>query len=83
VFNLFHDYFFKRLTNISIFNLSKFHSHLPGNKKILSKENRLQRSERKRRKKVETIINKRPVRKFNYKTPNEVHLLKESVGLIA
>jgi IS30 family transposase len=34
-------------------------------------------------KKVEKIINNRPVRKFNYKTPNEVHLLKEGVALIA
>ncbi len=34
-------------------------------------------------KKVERIINNRPVRKFNYKTPNEVHLLKTSVALIA
>ncbi len=34
-------------------------------------------------KKVETMINNRPVRKFNYKTPNEVHLLKSSVALIA
>jgi len=29
VFNLFHDYFFKRLTNISIFNLLKNYGHLP------------------------------------------------------
>ena len=34
-------------------------------------------------KKVERMINNRPVRKFNYKTPNEVHLLKTSVALIA
>jgi len=34
-------------------------------------------------KKVETMINNRPVRKFNYKTPNEVHLLKARVALIA
>ena len=34
-------------------------------------------------KKVETMINNRPVRKFNYKTPNEVHLLKAKVALIA
>ncbi len=34
-------------------------------------------------KKVERMINNRPVRKFNYKTPNEVHLLKASVALIA
>ncbi len=34
-------------------------------------------------KKVETMINNRPVRKFDYKTPNEVHLLKASVALIA
>ncbi len=34
-------------------------------------------------KKVERIINNRPVRKFDYKTPNEVHLLKASVALIA
>ena len=34
-------------------------------------------------KKVEKIINNRPVRKFNYKTPNEVHLLKQRVALIA
>jgi len=34
-------------------------------------------------KEVETMINNRPVRKFNYKTPNEVHLLKQSVALIA
>jgi IS30 family transposase len=34
-------------------------------------------------KKVETIINNRPVRKFDYKTPNEVHLLKTKVALIA
>ena len=34
-------------------------------------------------KKVETIINNRPVRKFDYKTPNEVHLLKAKVALIA
>ena len=29
------------------------------------------------------MINKRPVRKFNYKMPNEVHLLKAKVALIA
>ena len=34
-------------------------------------------------KKVETMINDRPVRKFNYKTPNQVHLLKVKVALIA
>lgn len=34
-------------------------------------------------KKVEKMINNRPVRKFDYKTPNEVHLLKSSVALIA
>ena len=34
-------------------------------------------------KKVETMINNRPVRKFDYKTPNEVHLLKTKVALIA
>ena len=34
-------------------------------------------------KKVETMINNRPVRKFKYKTPNEVYLLKQSVALIA
>jgi len=34
-------------------------------------------------KKVEKIINNRPVRKFDYQTPNEVHLLKESVALIS
>jgi IS30 family transposase len=34
-------------------------------------------------KKVETMINNRPVRKFDYKTPNEVHLLKANVALIA
>lgn len=34
-------------------------------------------------KKVEKMINNRPVRKFDYKTPNEVHLLKQSVALIA
>ena len=34
-------------------------------------------------KKVETMINNRPVRKFKYKTPNEVHLLKQRVALIA
>lgn len=34
-------------------------------------------------KKVETMINNRPVRKFNYKTPNEVYLLKAKVALIA
>jgi len=34
-------------------------------------------------KKVETTINNRPVRKFKYKTPNEVHLLKQRVALIA
>ena len=33
--------------------------------------------------KVEKMINNRPVRKFDYKTPNEVHLLKASVALIA
>ena len=34
-------------------------------------------------KKVEKMINNRPVRKFNYKTPNEVYLLKAKVALIA
>lgn len=34
-------------------------------------------------KKIGTMINKRPVRKFNYKTPDEVNLLKASVALIA
>ena len=34
-------------------------------------------------KKVETMINNRPVRKLGYKTPNEVHLLKANVALIA
>ena len=34
-------------------------------------------------KKVETMINNRPVRKFGYKTPNEVYLLKAKVALIA
>ena len=34
-------------------------------------------------KKVEKIINNRPVRKFNYQTPNEVYLLKAKVALIA
>ena len=34
-------------------------------------------------KKVEIMINNTPVRKFNYKTPNEVHLLKTKVALIA
>jgi len=29
------------------------------------------------------MINNRLVRKFNYKTPNEVHLLKTKVALIA
>ena len=29
------------------------------------------------------MINNRPVKKFNYKTPNEVHLLKAKVVLIA
>lgn len=33
-------------------------------------------------KKVEKMINNRPVRKFDYKTPNEVHLLKQRVALI-
>lgn len=33
-------------------------------------------------KKVETMINNRPVRKFKYKTPNEVHLQKTKVALI-
>ena len=33
--------------------------------------------------KVETMINNRPVRKFDYKTPDEVHLLKAKVALIA
>ncbi|CAN5215843.1 hypothetical protein BH20BAC1_BH20BAC1_05050 [soil metagenome] len=33
-------------------------------------------------KKVERMINNRPVRKFKYKTPNEVHLLKTRVALI-
>ncbi len=34
-------------------------------------------------KKVETMINNRPVRKFNYQTPNEVYLLKAKIALIA
>ena len=34
-------------------------------------------------KKVEKMINNRPVRKFDYKTPNEVYLLKSRVALIA
>ena len=34
-------------------------------------------------KKVEAMINNRPIRKFNYKTANEVHLLKSDVALIA
>ena len=34
-------------------------------------------------KKTEKIINNRPVRKFGYKTPNEVYLLKAKVALIA
>ena len=34
-------------------------------------------------KKVEKKINNRPVRKFDYKTPNEVYLLKSRVALIA
>ena len=33
-------------------------------------------------KKVEKMINNRPVRKFDYKTPNEVYLLKQKVALI-
>ena len=32
--------------------------------------------------KVETMINNRPVKKFNYKTPTEVHLLKAKVALL-
>lgn len=31
---------------------------------------------------VEAMINNRPIRKFNYQTANEVHLLKSSVALI-
>jgi len=34
-------------------------------------------------KNVEKMINNRPVRKFNYKTPNEVYLQKSKVALIA
>ncbi len=34
-------------------------------------------------KKVEAMINNRPIRKFNYKSANEVHLLKTDVALIA
>lgn len=34
-------------------------------------------------KNVETKINNRPVRKFGYKTPNEVYLIKSGVALIA
>jgi transposase, IS30 family len=34
-------------------------------------------------KKTEKLINNRPVRKFGYKTPNEVYLLKTKVALIA
>ncbi len=32
---------------------------------------------------VEAMINKRPIRKFKYQTANEVHLQKSSVALIA
>ena len=32
---------------------------------------------------VEKLINNRPIRKFKYKTANEVYLLKEPVALIA
>ena len=32
--------------------------------------------------KVETMFNNRPVRKFNYKTPSEVHLLIAKVALL-
>ena len=34
-------------------------------------------------KKVETMIKNTPIRKINYKTSNEVHLLKALVVLIA
>jgi len=34
-------------------------------------------------KRVEKLINNRPIRKFNYKTANEVYLLKSTVALIA
>ena len=34
-------------------------------------------------KQVEKMINNRPVRKLDYKTPNEVYLLKSRVALIA
>lgn len=34
-------------------------------------------------KNVEKLINNRPIRKFGYKSANEVHLLKSSVALIA
>ncbi len=34
-------------------------------------------------KRVEKLINNRPIRKFNYKTANEVYLLKSAVALIA
>ena len=34
-------------------------------------------------KKAETKINNRPVKRFGYKTPNEVYLLKAKVALIA
>lgn len=34
-------------------------------------------------KRVETLINNRPIRKYDYKTPNEVYLLKSCVALIA
>ncbi|HEX8460990.1 MAG TPA: IS30 family transposase [Segetibacter sp.] len=34
-------------------------------------------------KKVEKLINNRPIRKFDYKSPNEVYLIKSTVALIA
>lgn len=34
-------------------------------------------------KRVETLINNRPIRKYGYKTANEVYLIKSSVALIA
>jgi IS30 family transposase len=33
--------------------------------------------------KVEEMINERPVRKFNYRTPNAVFLLKQRVALMS
>ena len=34
-------------------------------------------------KKVEKLINNRPIRKFDYKSANEVYLIKSAVALIA